>query len=560
VTAAIVPRPLSVRIAEDAGRPGAGAELGDGLVIRHDPEFAGEARWFRRVLEAGTGWVVPVAAAGELDRAAGERKTAAGAGKSAAIELRRDELGDLPQEIISLVPAAARADAYRLSSSGGRVAIASPGRAGIFYGLQTLRQLLPDSAFRQAGRCGPVQLPELEIVDAPRLAWRGVHLDVARHFMPKTFVLKLIDLIALHKCNVLHLHLTDDQGWRMPVASYPRLTEVGAWRPEPAGDGPAAGHGGYYTRDDLREIVAFAAERHVSVLPEIDMPGHMVAAIAAYPQLGNTGQHLRVSAEWGISEHVLNLEDETLRFCADVIDEVAEIFPWRYVHLGGDECPVSEWTTSPRAQLLMRENGYADERELQAWFTARMSAHLARRGRALVGWSEILEHGAPADAIVMAWRGETDAVQAAAAGHDVVVAAQDWLYFDRPYSRDPAEPKGFPGAISVEDVYLHDPVPAAIPPGQLHHVLGAQCELWTEHVASPEHAEYLYFPRIPAFAEAAWMTETKGQPKSYQEFLARLTRHLGRLEALGVNYRPLDGPTPAQSRIWIEPESEAARS
>jgi hexosaminidase len=546
VSVAIIPRPLSVTGGQ---ADSAGAVLSDGLVIAHAPELEREARWFRRGLEAGTGWAVSVAQVYEPG--------------TGVIELRIGDLGDLPGGLRALLPAATGHEAYRLTSSGGRVVITSPSGTGVCYGLQTLRQLLPDSLLRQAGRSGPIQLAGLEIVDAPRLAWRGVHLDVSRHFMPKSFVLRLIDLIAFHKCNVLHLHLTDDQGWRIPIQRYPRLTEIGAWRSE-SEDGQTEGgrdgtpHGGFYTRADLDEIVAFAAERHVNVLPEIDMPGHMVAAIAAYPELGNTGQHLDVATCWGISSHVLNLEERTLRFCAEVIDEAAGIFPWRYFHLGGDECPVIEWQRAPRAQQIMRENSYAEERQLQGWFTARMAEHLLARGRTLVGWSEILEGGAPADSVVMAWRCEEDAVKAVAAGHDVVVAAQDWLYFDRPYSLNPAEPRGFPGATGIEKVYLYDPVPAAIPPGQRDHLLGAQCQLWTEYVATPDRAEYMYFPRLAAFAEAVWMTETVTQPKSYDEFVPRLARHLQRLAALGVNYRPLEGPTPAQARGWLQPPGAAS--
>ena len=543
-TVVIVPRPLGVRV----GRAGTtGSLLSDGLVLSYAPGLVREARWFRQVLEAGTGWLVHLAPSQP--------------GKDAAIELSLGTGVELPSDVPSGLCDSTPEAAYRLTSSGGRVVITSPGAEGAFYGLQTLRQLLPDATFRRAGGSEPIRLPELEIVDAPRLSWRGVHLDVGRHFMPKSFLLELIDLVALHKCNVFHLHLTEDQGWRIPIEGYPRLTEIGAWRSEsPAGRGEegrfdGTPHGGFYTREDLEEVVAFAAERHVNVLPEIDMPGHMVAAIAAYPELGNTEQHLHVGTTWGISSHVLNLEERTLRFCTDVIDEVVGIFPWAYFHVGGDECPTIEWETSPRARELMREQGFTNARQLQGWFTARMAEHLGTHGRTLVGWSEILEGGAPEGSIVMSWRSEKDGAEAAAAGHDVVMTPEEWLYFDKPYSGDPAEPIGSDGATSVEKVYLYDPVSLAIPPEQRHHVLGAQCQLWTEHVATPARAEYLYFPRLSAFAEAVWMTETAAQPKSYEEFEPRLSRHLKRLAALGVNYRPLDGPTPGQARVWTEPGS-----
>jgi hexosaminidase len=543
----ILPRPLSVT----AGQAGAsGPVLSNGLVIAHAPGLVAEARWFRQVLEAGTGWVVNLAGT--------ERSGAA------TIELTLGDLAHLPSNLHALMPAMTRHEAYRLSAREGRVAITSPSGTGVFYGLQTLRQLLPDSVFRRAGRSDAIHLPDVEVIDAPRLSWRGVHLDVCRHFMPKSFILKLIDLIALHKCNVLHLHLTEDQGWRIPIERYHLLTEIGAWRSESSvgreGEELFDGipHGGFYTREDLEEIVAFAAERHVNVLPEIDMPGHMVAAIAAYPELGNTRRRLQVRTTWGSSTHVLNLDESTLRFCTDVIDEVADIFPWACFHVGGDECPTTEWTTSPRAQQIMHEQGFTEERQLQGWFTARMAEHLASRGRTLVGWAEILEGGAPEGSIAMSWRGEEDAVKAAGAGHSVVMAAQDWLYFDRPYSLDPAEPEGSPGATSVEKVYMYEPVSTAIPAEQRHQVLGAQCQLWTEYVTTPAHAEYLYFPRLSAFAETVWTTETAAQAKSYEEFEQRLARHLDRLAALGVNYRPLDGPTPGQARVWREPGGAAS--
>jgi hexosaminidase len=538
VDVAIIPRPLRVTELPNA----VGVTLNDGLVISYAPGLEPEAQWFRSALEAGTGWVVTT--------------TASGARGNGRIELRFGDLGDVAADL----PAATRAEAYRLSAAGGRVVITSPGRAGVFYALQTLRQLLPDSVLQhgsarssstQAPSAGSIELPALEIVDGPRFPWRGVHLDVARHFMPMPFVLKLIDLAAFHKCNVLHLHLTDDQGWRLPVAGYPRLTEIGGRRSQPdVADAEALPYsdsgldGGFYTPDDLAEIVAFAAARHVNVLPEVDMPGHMVAAIAAYPELGSSAEPLSVWTSWGISTHVLNLDECTLSFCADVIDAVVGIFPWDYIHLGGDECPTSEWESSPRALALMREHGYSEARQLQGWFTARMAEHLGTRGRTLVGWSEIIEGGAPAKAIVMAWRNEEDAVNAVAAGHDVVATPEQWLYFDRPYSEDSAEPPAFPGAISVEKVYRFEPVPAAIPSDRRQHVLGAQCELWTEFVTTTEHAEYMYFPRLCAFAETVWTSEA-ATLRSYAKFLPRLRRHLRRLDALGVSYRPLDGPARA---------------
>lgn len=531
---ALIPVPAGIT------RTGGGARLYDGLAIEAPEELLGVARWLRRVVEPATHWGVEISPPGPSSD-----------GSDNVIRLVLERGGAPESEGLS-------PEGYHLSVIDGSVTVAGERPAGVFYGLQTLRQLLPDSWWRAGGggTSPPVELAGIDILDAPAFSWRGVHLDVSRHFMPKGFVLKLIDLIALHKCNVLHLHLTDDQGWRMPVAAYPRLVEVGAWRREsPVGhyrEGRFDGtpHGGYYSTSDLREIVAYAAERFVAVLPEIDMPGHMLAAIAAYPEIGNsTGKH-DVFTSWGISDHVLNLQPSTLRFCEGVLDEVVEVFPWDFVHIGGDECPTTEWESSDSAQALMRSEGLETERQLQGWFTARIGEHLAERGRVVVGWDEMLEGGAPPGSVVMSWRGVAGGIEAASAGHDVVMAPQQWLYFDWSYADDEREPLAICPAITLERVWSYSPVPEAIPEDKRHHVLGAQCELWTEYVPSPEHAEYLYFPRVCAFSEVVWSGAASARGAEFSEFERRLRSHLTRLDALGVNYRPLEGPTPGQARIW----------
>ena len=522
---------------------GGGISLHDGLTIEASEEVAGVARWFRRVVEHATAWRVEII---------GGARPSEASSNVIRLVLEGDEDGDerrFPTE------------GYHLLVTGSAVTVTASGPAGVFYGLQTLRQLLPDSSWRAAviEPAPPIELMGIEVADEPAFAWRGVHLDVSRHFMPKGFVLKLIDLISMHKCNVLHLHLTDDQGWRMPVEAYPRLVEVGAWRRESAAghyrerryDGRP--HGGFYSAADLREIVAYASERFVDVLPEIDMPGHMVAAIAAYPELGNSPEPREVLTTWGISSHVLNLEPATLKFCTDVLDEVTDIFPFGYVHVGGDECPTIEWQSSEKAQALMTAEGFESERQLQAWFTARIARHLSRRGRRIVGWEEILEGGAPSGAVVMAWRGEEGGIEAVSAGHDVVMAPQQWLYLDWAYTDDPREPLAIRPGTSLERVWSYDPVPDSIPEAQRHHVLGVQCQLWTEYVPNAEHAEYMYFPRVSAFSEMAWRgaaARDPGGPRSFADFESRLRHHLRRLDSIGVNFRPLEGPTPGQSRVW----------
>jgi hexosaminidase len=521
---AIVPNPAVMR--ETAG----GAELSNGMLIASEEACAGEGDLLASELEAATGWRLQ--RSGDI------------ASPQATVRLRLDERLE--------------AEAYRLRIGQGTVEIFGGSPAGVFYGTRTLRQLLPVELLRSApaGRPGPVPLDGLEVEDSARFGWRGVLVDVARHYFPKHFLLRLVDLMSLHKLNVLHLHLTDDQGWRVQIDRYPRLTEVGAWRREsPLGhqrEGTKDGkpHGGFYTKADLAELCAYASRRHVTVVPEVDMPGHTQAAIAAYPELGNSGQRLEVSTDWGISEHVLNMEESTADFCAAVLDEVMEVFSSPYVHIGGDGCPTTPWEASARARELIGQRGLASARALQGWFTARMADAVARRGRALVCWEEVLEAGAPPGAVIEPWRGHTAAAaaeRAARAGHRVVMVPEPWCYFDWAYSDDPTEPLAIRPAISVEKAYSFEPVPTGFPAELMGSIAGAQCQLWTEYVASPEHAEYMLWPRACAFAEAAWT----GPQRDWKSFEVRLSAHLRRLEAIGVNYRPLDGPTPGQARTWL---------
>src|SRR5919106_380470 len=346
------------------------------------------------------------------------------------------------------------AEGYRLEVTPARVFIRASRPAGAFYAVQTLRQLFPVAIFRSA----PVEgvswtVPAVTVEDAPRFSWRGAHLDVGRHFMPKEFVKKFIDLIALHKLNRFHWHLTEDQGWRIEIKKYPRLTEVGAWRRETLVGRQQAyadstqwrfdgrPHGGFYTQDDVREIVAYAQARFVTVVPEIEMPGHAQAAIAAYPQLGNTGGPIQVSTHWGVHANIYNTEDSTLRFLQDVLDEVLALFPGRYVHIGGDEAVKDQWQASPRVQARIRELGLKDEHEMQSWFIHQMDRYLTGRGRTLVGWDEILEGGLSPNAVVMSWRGTAGGIAAARQRHDVIMTPTSHTYFDYYQSRDTlAEP------------------------------------------------------------------------------------------------------------------------
>lgn len=426
-------------------------------------------------------------------------------------------------------------EGYRLTVAPDRVLIEGGTAAALARAVQTLRQLLPSAAPHAVACC--------VIEDAPRFRWRGVHLDVARHFMPVSFVLKLIDVAALHRLNVLHLHLTDDQGWRLEVPSRPRLTEVGAWRDETVvgrnGDEfDGTPHGGYYTVGDLREIVAYAAQRHVTVVPEIDLPGHVQAALAAYPELGNTGEPVAVRRTWGISDHVLAPTDEALGFAREVLRTVLDVFPGPWIHLGGDEVPRTEWRASPAAAARAAELGLGSVDELQSWFLRALHDDVTAAGRRVVGWDEVIDDGGmPADTIVMAWRSLAKGGEALAAGHEVVLAPCEVTYFDYYQSAGPAEPLAAGPVVPVEDVAAWDPA-AGIDPALLPRVLGVQGQLWTEYMPTPAAVEYMAFPRLSALAEVGWTAPGRRDPA---DLLRRLRTHQQRLDALGVRHRPLDG-------------------
>jgi len=371
--------------------------------------------------------------------------------------------------------------------------------------------------------------------------------------MPKEFVKKYIDLLALHKLNTFHWHLTDDQGWRLQIRKYPRLTEIGAWRAATVeGFGfvvpsmkmnvdttklayDSTRHGGFYTQDDAREVVAYAAARHITVVPEIEMPEHARAAIAAYPALGVTGDTIPVGTNWGITPYILNPDESTIAFMQDVLSEVMEIFPSRFIHVGGDEADKSFWKSTPRIQARMKELGLKDEKELQSWFIERMDTFLTQHGRRLVGWDEILEGGLAPGATVMTWRGMQGGVVAARAGHDVVMAPMKWTYLYHYQTSDRSrEPLAIPLVTPLDTVYSLEPIPAELTSAEARHILGAQAQLWTELIATPKQAEYMAFPRLAAFAEAVW---TPRDRKDLANFHERLPRELARLEALDVNYR-----------------------
>ncbi|GAA0645565.1 beta-N-acetylhexosaminidase [Streptomyces thermocarboxydovorans] len=493
-------------------------------------------RWLTGVLRQATGLPLPQ-----------EREAAGASGDGIALRLD-GALGD---------------EEYRLVSDPHGVLIEGGTAAGVFRGAQTLRQLLGPDAFRRAPlrRDRQWTVPHVRIEDAPRFRWRGLMLDVARHFMPKDGVLRQLDLMAAHKLNVLHLHLTDDQGWRIEIRRHPRLTEVGSWRARTKIGHRASPlwderpHGGYYTQDDIREIVAYAAERHIEVVPEIDVPGHSQAAIAAYPELGNTDvvdtAALKVWDTWGVNPNVLAPTDHTLRFYEGVFEEVLELFPSEFIHVGGDECPKDQWRRSPAAQARIRELGLAGEDELQAWFIGHFDEWLSARGRRLIGWDEILEGGLAKGAAVSSWRGYRGGIAAARAGHDVVMCPEQQVYLDHRQDAGPDEPVPIGYVRTLEDVYRFEPVPPELTPEEARHVLGTQANVWTEVMEDQQRVDYQVFPRLVAFAEVAWSSLPAPEERDFAGFERRMTAHYRRLDALGVAYRPPTGPRPWQRRPGV---------
>lgn len=426
------------------------------------------------------------------------------------------------------------------------VTIDASAPSGLSYGLSVLRQLGPTSLFGSAtSPTEDIALPRVFIEDVPRYSWRGVHLDVARHFFDVATVCRLIDQIAVHRLNHLHLHLNDDQGWRIEIPSWPLLTKIGAQRrSSPTGhesDGldDNVAHGGFFNADDIAAIREHARRRCVRIVPEIDLPGHAQAALAAYPSLGNTDERLEVWTRWGISEHVLNVSQEALQFADDVVQYVASLFPDSPVHIGGDECPTVEWSESEAARAVMALQGFDDVAQLQGLFTTRLTELLLADGHEVIAWDEVMDAGVAHGVVIAAWRSSSKAVQAARAGLDVIMAPMQFLYFDWLNSDDGDEPVALaplPYFTPWEKVYRFSVIPPGLEESLHHHVRGAQAQLWTEYIATRDHLDYMAFPRICAFSEVVWGTQT-----TEEEFRERLSSHLHRLEKMGVRYRPLDG-------------------
>ncbi|HEY2686674.1 MAG TPA: beta-N-acetylhexosaminidase [Steroidobacteraceae bacterium] len=408
-------------------------------------------------------------------------------------------------------------EGYRLTVHPKSITVEASTGSGLFYGAMSLWQLLPAGASAAA-------IPAQRIDDAPRFAWRGLMLDSSRHFQSAAFVRSMIDWMARHKLNVLHWHLTDDQGWRVQIRRYPKLTSVGSWRDEHS-------YGGFYTQAEIKDIVSYAAERYINIVPEIDMPGHATAAIAAYPELGVGTEPLKVTSAWGVYTHLFNLEPSTFTFLDNVLDELMELFPSRYIHIGGDEAVKNEWNASPQIQARARELNIDSAGALQAYFTQRMGAYLKVHGRTLVGWDEILVPGLDKSAVVMSWRGVAGAADAARAGNDTVLSPQPMLYLDHRQSALAGEPPGRLDPSTTRGVYEFEAIDPKLDSAAVRHVLGIQANIWTEHINSEKRVEWMAWPRGTALAEVAWSKE-----RNWPDFAQRLAGMFSRYQSLDLNY------------------------
>jgi hexosaminidase len=431
-------------------------------------------------------------------------------------------------------------EAYRLSVEGNEIRVTGGGPAGTFYGAQTLLQILDrgdvgqDDARRGGAVRGgsEVETPVRLVMDSPRFRWRGLHLDVSRHFFPVECIKEAIRGCASLKLNVFHWHLTDDQGWRFPVSRRSRLTSVGAWRT--LADGSV--HGGFYNPEEIRAIVKYASERFVTIVPEIEMPGHARAALAAYPEVSCTGAGLPVPPDWGIFDDVFCAgKEETFELLSDVLESVAGLFPGPFIHIGGDECPKRRWRECPDCQARMRREQIGSAEELQGWFTARVGRILAGLGKRMIGWGEILEGGAPSDAAIMSWRGTAAGEEGARRGHDVIMTPTAHCYLDYYQGPREEEPRAFPADLPLESVYAFEPVPVGIE-AYADRVLGGQANVWTERMPDWPHVQYMLFPRLCAMAEALWSARER---RNYDSFLVRMRRHETVLAREGVRYRPI---------------------
>ncbi|MGM5470019.1 beta-N-acetylhexosaminidase [Flavobacteriaceae bacterium LMO-SS05] len=454
-------------------------------------------------------------------------------------------------------------EGYTLSVSYDSILISGKTAKGVFYGIQTLRQLIPASVESGSNQKEALTLPAVNIKDNPRFVYRGMHLDVGRHLFPVDFIKKYIDLIAMHKMNTFHWHLTEDQGWRIEIKKYPKLTEIGSKRygtivgRYPGARNDETEYGGFYTQDEVKNIVKYASERHVTIIPEIELPGHASAAIASYPFLScfpeeptvvsngmgskagkkaqANGTPKIVQETWGVFDDVFCAGNEqTFQFLEAVLDEIIPLFPSEYIHIGGDECPKSNWKRCPNCQKRMKDNNLADEHELQSYFIQRIEKYVNSKGKKIIGWDEILEGGLAPNATVMSWRGEQGGIEAAKQGHDVIMTPGHSCYFDHYQTENKdTEPLAIGGKTTVADVYAYDPAPKELTEAESHYILGAQGNVWTEYMETTDYVEYMILPRMTALSEVVWSPK---EARNWDDFKMRLNTMKVSYDAMGLNY------------------------
>lgn len=454
---------------------------------------------------------------------------------------QQEELKSNNQLVFHLDTTLHNPEEYTLQIAKNNIEIKANSAKGAFYAVQTLRQLLPSSFENKTYTKSEVAIQCIHIEDKPQFEYRGMHLDVGRHFFPVDFIKKYIDLLALLKMNTFHWHLTEDQGWRIEIKKYPKLNKIGSYRKETLighyNDQPHQfdnkHYGGYYTQEEVKEIVAYAGKLNITVIPEIEMPGHSQAALAAYPKLGCTGKPIEVATKWGVFENIYCSKDETFHFLEDVLEEVIALFPSQYIHIGGDEAPKTKWKSCENCQNRIKEEGLKDEHELQSYFITRMEKYLNSKGKQIIGWDEILEGGIAPNASIMSWRGTKGAIQAAKQHHKVIMTPTSNCYFDYYQSDNENEPLAIGGFLPLQKVYTFNPVPKELTKEEASYILGAQGNIWTEYIPTSELVEYMMMPRAIAMSEVVWSSEKN---KNYEHFVSRLEHFNVRLDHLGVNY------------------------
>jgi len=459
------------------------------------------------------------------------------------IDSVQDEMDMGNAIVLRLSPKASKnQEGYELNVTKQNIAIVAPASKGIFYGIQSLLQLFPPS-FYESIHQKEWKIPDCFIQDAPRFPYRGMHLDVSRHFFPPADIKRYIDMMAMYKFNTFHWHLTDDQGWRIQIKKYPKLTEIGAWRDSTLigryGSKPVRydkkRYGGFYTQAQIRDIVHYAAQRHITIIPEIEMPGHCQAALASYPDLACTPGPFHVATTWGVFKNIYCPKKQTFQFLENVLTEVMELFPSKYIHIGGDEVPKARWKESKLCQQLIKKYHLKNEDGLQSWFIRRIGKFLNAHGRKMIGWDEILEGGLSPHATVMSWRGIKGGIEAARQGHDVIMAPSGYTYFDHYQANPKFQPIAIGGFTTLKKVYSYEPVPKVLNAAQAKHILGAEGCVWTEYIPTFKKVQYMTLPRMAALAEVDW---TPAKEKNWPDFLRRIQYHYLIYKALGYNYCP----------------------